>query len=79
MQGIKFRRQHPLGSFFVDFVCLEKKLVVELDGCQHRNSNADEIRDAWLKKEGYAVLRFWDNEVFENIDGVMEKIINMCK
>jgi len=75
--GIKFRRQQPIGDYIVDFVSLERKLIVELDGGQHALADGmlgDKQRDAWLMKEGYTVLRFWDNEVFENIDGVIETI-----
>ncbi len=77
--GLKFRRQHPLGKYFVDFICLNKKLVIELDGSQHLNAKADEVRDNWLKKEGYKILRFWNNDVLLNIDAVMEKIFIYCK
>ena len=75
---MKFRRQHPMGRFIVDFVCLEKKLVIELDGGQHagcREEVRDLERDKWLRQEGYIVLRFWNNEVFENIDGVVNRIV----
>ncbi|MCX6357070.1 MAG: 2-amino-4-hydroxy-6-hydroxymethyldihydropteridine diphosphokinase [Candidatus Aureabacteria bacterium] len=75
--GNKFRRQHPIGSYIVDFVCLEKKLVVEVDGSQHRDRvGYDQARTAWLKDKGYEVLRFWDNEVFSNIGGVKQVIWN---
>jgi len=73
----KFRRQHPMGRYVVDFVCLEAKTVIEVDGGQHNeswNKEADRERDEWLAGEGYKVLRFWDNEVFENLDGVLERI-----
>ena len=77
MQGFKFRRQQPIGPYIVDFVTFEKKFVIELDGGQHaREREKDEERDLWLKKGGYEVLRFWDNEVFENLDGVLEVIKN---
>ncbi|MEK7617523.1 MAG: endonuclease domain-containing protein [Patescibacteria group bacterium] len=76
--GIKFRRQQPIGRYVVDFVCLPKKLIIELDGSQHLNSKSDEVRDDWLNKEGFTVLRFWNNEVLQNIEGVMEKILNYC-
>lgn len=78
-QGIKFRRQQPIGPYFPDFVCLAHKLIVELDGGQHFGLQADKIRDEWLRKEDYTVLRFWDNEIFENIEGVLEKILKYCK
>lgn len=72
--GHKFRRQAPIGEFIVDFVCREKKLVIELDGDQHADSFQDKVRDAWLAERGYRVLRFWNNEVFENLEGVLEAI-----
>ncbi|HAS52732.1 MAG TPA: DNA (cytosine-5-)-methyltransferase [Nitrospiraceae bacterium] len=64
--GYKFRRQHPIGGYIVDFVNLENKLIIELDGGQHLNNTKDKIRDEWLRAEGYRVLRFWDNQVFNN-------------
>jgi very-short-patch-repair endonuclease len=77
IQGFKFRRQQPIGPYIVDFVTFEKKLVIELDGGQHAmEREKDEERDAWLKDQGYEVLRFWDNQVFENLDGVLEVIKN---
>ena len=77
IQGFKFRRQQPIGPYIVDFATFEKKLVIELDGGQHAmEREKDEERDVWFKKEGYEVLRFWDNEVFENLDGVLEVIKN---
>lgn len=72
LEGFKFRRQHPIGKYIVDFVCLEKMLVVELDGGQHSEPGKEEYdreRDNWLKKEGYFILRFWDNEVLMNAEG----------
>jgi very-short-patch-repair endonuclease len=73
--GHKFRRQQPLGEFIVDFVCLEKRLVVEVDGGQHSSKVAyDEQRTAWLEQQGFRVLRFWNNEVLQNIEGVGEAI-----
>ena len=74
-KGYKFRRQHPIGRYIVDFVCLETGTVIELDGVQHRDQkDYDEERTAWLKDKGYTVLRFWDNEVFSNIEGVKKVI-----
>jgi len=72
--GVKFRRQALIGKYIVDFVCFEKKIVVELDGSQHFESKKDSIRDQWLSSQGFQVLRFWNNEVFENRDGVLQKI-----
>jgi very-short-patch-repair endonuclease len=74
IEGFKFRRQQPLGRYVVDFVNLEKKVVVELDGGQHVLDPGDKIRDEWLRAEGYQVLRFWDNQVFSDIEGVLETI-----
>lgn len=75
MEGFKFRRQQPIGKYIVDFVNFERKIVIEADGGQHSiYEEKDRIRDDWLKKEGYKVLRFWDNEVLNNIDGVLEVI-----
>jgi very-short-patch-repair endonuclease len=74
--GFKFRRQQPVGRFVVDFVNLEKKVIVELDGGQHALDPMDKIRDEWLRAEGYRVLRFWDNQVFSNLEGVLETIRN---
>jgi very-short-patch-repair endonuclease len=73
--GVKFRRQHPIGPFIVDFCCVERGLVVELDGGQHaERSAADERRTRVLERFGYRVLRFWDNEMLSNLDGVLERI-----
>jgi very-short-patch-repair endonuclease len=77
MEGIKFRRQHRLGRYIVDMVCLEKRLVIEIDGGQHNetmNREKDQRRTVWLEKEKYQVLRFWDNEVLSNTEGVLEII-----
>ena len=77
--GVKFRRQQPIGEYIVDFVTFERKVrvVVELDGGHHkaqRQREKDEARDLWLKRQGHEVIRFWDNEVFENLEGVLETI-----
>ena len=74
IESFKLRRQQPVGSYVVDFVNLEKKVVIELDGGQHALDPGDKIRDEWLKAEGYKVLRFWDNQVFSNLEGVLEPI-----
>lgn len=71
----KFRRQHSIGRFIVDFCCLEHRLVIELDGGQHAaQAEADQKRSAFLARFGYRVLRFWDNEVTEDIEAVLEQI-----
>ena len=75
MEGLKFRRQQPGGPYIVDFICCEKQLIVELDGGQHmQQTGKDQIRDKWLKEQGYRVMRFWDNEIFENFSGVLSCI-----
>ena len=77
IEEFKFRRQQPIGKYIVDFINFEKKLIVEVDGGQHSiYENKDIIRDKYLKKEGYKILRFWNNEVLNNIEGVLEVIIN---
>ena len=74
--GFKFKRQQPLGRYIVDFVCLEARLVIELDGGQHQDMvGQDAVRDAWLKAECYSVLRFWNNEFLQNQAGCLEKIL----
>jgi very-short-patch-repair endonuclease len=73
--GLKFRRQQPVGEYIVDFFCAERKLIVELDGGQHQDQAVyDAERDAWLKSEGYTVLRYWNNEAMGNLEGVLEDI-----
>jgi very-short-patch-repair endonuclease len=74
VEGFKFRRQQPVGRYIVDFVSLDRKVVIELDGGQHALDPRDKIRDEWLRSEGYKVLRFWDNQVFDNLEGVLETI-----
>src|SRR5579862_8968360 len=75
MTGCKFRRQVPLGRYVADFVCHEARLVVEIDGGQHDPSSSAEIeRTRFLEDEGYRVLRFWNNEVLTNLEGVYEVI-----
>jgi very-short-patch-repair endonuclease len=76
VDGCKFRRQQPLGHYIVDFVCLHKRFIIELDGGQHaQEANYDAARDAWLREQGFIILRFWNNDVLKNIDGVMEMIV----
>ena len=73
--GYKFRRQQPLGPYFVDFVCLEKRLIVEVDGGQHSEQVAyDSERTARLEAQGFRILRFWNNEVLKEIEIVKEVI-----
>jgi very-short-patch-repair endonuclease len=73
--GRKFKRQKPIGHYVVDFVCLEEKLIIELDGGQHaENHEYDQERDSWLRSQGYTVLRFWNNELMNETESVMERI-----
>ena len=73
--GLKFKRQKPLGRYIVDFVCLERRLIIEIDGGQHAEQVAyDQHRDAWLRSQGYAVLRFWNNDVMQQLENVLEQI-----
>ena len=75
VSAMKFRRQQPLGSYIVDFVCLSERLIVELDSEQHARDVAyDKRRSRWLIAQGFTVLRFWNNDLFDNIDGVMYRI-----
>jgi ATP-dependent helicase HrpA len=77
LNGFGFRRQHPLGSYILDFYCHEVKLAIELDGGQHTEDaqhKHDEKRSVWLKEQGITVLRFWNNEVFTNTEGVLQKV-----
>ncbi|HVW72561.1 MAG TPA: endonuclease domain-containing protein [Rhizomicrobium sp.] len=78
--GYKFKRQFLIGRYIVDFVCLEARLVVELDGGQHADRIAyDEIRDAYLKARGFQVFRFWNTEFLTNKDGVLEILLCQLK
>jgi very-short-patch-repair endonuclease len=73
--GARFRKQAPIGKYVVDFVCFERKLIIELDGGQHAaRVEKDEVRTAWLESQGFRVLRFWNHLIFEDIDPVLEAI-----
>jgi len=72
LEGFRFRRQHPMGAYVVDFFCADARLVVEVDGGQHADRVAhDDARTRWLEERGYRVLRFWNNEVLANTEGVL--------
>jgi very-short-patch-repair endonuclease len=73
LDGLKFRRQHPLPPYILDFYCDALKLVVELDGSQH-NVRSDAVRDRFLRQQGMIVLRFWDNDVLLQTDAVVQAI-----
>jgi very-short-patch-repair endonuclease len=79
LAGVKFRRQVPIGPFIADFCCREHALVIELDGGQHADSSYDERRSKWLTGRGDSVLRLWNNEVLQNLDGVLEVILIRLK
>ena len=77
--GLKFRRQHPVGPFYPDFVCVEARLIVELDGETHLGREADDARrTAYLAREGWAVLRFWNTSMFDEEEAVLERIHQEC-
>src|SRR5437899_1689174 len=67
MEGAKFRRQQPIGPFIADFVCQERRLIIEADGGQHAESSTDDRRTAFLESKGYRVLRFWNNDILQNL------------
>jgi very-short-patch-repair endonuclease len=76
LNGTKFRRQVPIGPYIVDFAAIQHHLVVDLDGGQHADNVRDKRRDAFLTAEGWRVLRFWNNEVLQNRNGVLENILS---
>ena len=77
--GCKFRRQHPIAPYIVDFYCAQTKLIIELDGDIHAYQEAyDAERTAYLKTQGYLVIRFWNNQVFQEMDGVLNAILDAC-
>ncbi len=77
LEGVKFRRQQPIGPYIVDFASFDRKLVIEIDGGQHNEEEIkgrDEERTTWLRERGYQILRFWNNEVLMNMESVLERI-----
>jgi very-short-patch-repair endonuclease len=79
LDNIKFRRQQPVENYIVDFASFHPKLIIELDGSQHTENHLyDQQRDTCLRKNGFTVLRFWNNDIFENIEGVLEQIRLGC-
>ena len=77
--GLKFRRQEPIGPYIADFVCFEKRLIIELDGGQHAlEQEKDREREYWFNQEGFRTLRFWNTDVLQNIAGVVEVIRRTC-
>ena len=75
LEGRKFVRQLPIGNAVADFACRSARLVIELDGGQHSESDTDPVRTAMIEAHGYRVIRFWNNDVLENMDGVLEEIL----
>jgi very-short-patch-repair endonuclease len=77
LNGVKFRRQQPIENYIVDFVSFEKRLVIEVDGGQHNEElivNQDTVRTEWLNNQGFHVIRFWNSEVIDNLEGVLTQI-----
>jgi len=75
MESYRFRRQQPIGNYIVDFVCLEARLVIEVDGGQHAiHADADRERTEWLRSEGYRVLRFWNRQVLKETRMVLDEV-----
>jgi very-short-patch-repair endonuclease len=80
VENLKFRRQVPVGGYVADFLCHEKMLIVEVDGGQHASQQQyDERREKFLEKHGFRVVRFWNNDVLTNIEGVVARILEYCK
>jgi very-short-patch-repair endonuclease len=80
LDGLRFKRQVPIGPWFADFCCNGCKLIVELDGYHHAETKArDERRTAWLEREGYRVIRFWNGDVFTSFDAVLEEIVRVAR
>ena len=75
LEGLKFKRQVPLGGYILDFVCFEARIIVEVDGGQHSGSQRDLERDGYFGSQGFRTLRFWNDEIVENLDGVCLKIM----
>jgi very-short-patch-repair endonuclease len=76
LAAYKFKRQLPIDDYIADFVCLARRLIVEADGGQHSESARDGRRDAYLEAQGFRVLRFWNNEIFDNEQGVLTRIFD---
>ena len=75
LEGMRFRRQHPVENYIVDFICLEEKLIIEVDGSHHAENSYDAKRDERLKALGFEVLRFWNDEILKNSDDMAQMIL----
>jgi len=73
--GYKFRRQVPIGPYVADFICYAERMVIEVDGGQHADSESDARRDRWFGQNGFRVLRFWNNDVLKNLEGVLTVVL----
>ncbi len=76
LDGHRFRKQVPIGKYIVDFCCLDARLIIEVDGGQHSESAEESARDTWLKSQSFRVLRFWNNDVLGNPEGVVQIVLN---
>ena len=74
LEAVKFRRQVPFQNYILDFVCFERRIVIEIDGSQHADSKRDERRDAALAKDGFRVIRYWNNDVLQRRSAVLEDL-----
>ncbi len=79
LNGHKFRRQHPVGPYVLDFACIEQKLAVEVDGGQHADSEHDRQRTAWLESQEWWVVRFWNHDVLTNAEGVVARLTEVLR
>ncbi|WP_184469586.1 endonuclease domain-containing protein [Rhizobium esperanzae] len=75
LNGYKFTRQAPLGTYIADFLCREERLIVEIDGFQHADNRSDTARTLWLNQAGYSILRFWNHEITRERRAVLETIL----
>jgi very-short-patch-repair endonuclease len=78
-ENYKFKRQQPIGKYIADFVCLEHRLIIEVDGSQHEGSTDDEVRDAWLRTQNFRILRLWNIGVLKEMDGALLTILAALK
>jgi very-short-patch-repair endonuclease len=78
LNGLKFVRQEPIGPYFADFACRELRLIIELDGSQHAESQGDQRRNAFMNAEGWSIARFWSHDFLVNRDAVIETVIAIC-